>query len=557
MAKRSGPDWWAWQPIRVHTPPGRSTNLIDGWIDAKLQANGLHRAPPPDRATLIRRITLGLTGLPPSPEDVSTFVSDPRPNAYELLVDRLLASQAYGEHWARHWLDIVRYAESEGFERDWLRDHVWPYRDYVIRSFNDDKPYPQFVREQIAGDVIEPPTRDGVIATTFLAMGPIDAVGLTCSSSQERALVRADQLEDMVSLVSQTFLGLTVNCARCHDHKFDPIPQRDYYRMKAVFDGIWQPTIGDELRADGRPLLTRDEPALHQKRVKQLADRIGELEEKLGKCDRQARPASPPPVSNALVGRWTLDTDARDDVSSLHGVDVPESGGFQKGRLTAAEGKTVTVATLPLGRDLREKTLEAWVRVTQAPEKPLTVMRVRNRSGFRGAAVDGIHFIGGKKRQWENTSTVRFRTEDVEGPDEDANPGALVQVAITYATDGEIRLYRNGRLYGHAYRPDAGSSHGKLQAYGKDDAVIELSSGNGLEVEEARLYAEALPPEKIASSFAAGIVNGAPAATLEREAAARQLVEARKALQAIPTPAKVFGADVRLPNRPGYCCAAT
>ena len=140
------------------------------------------------------------------------------------LVDRLLSSPHYGERWARHWLDVVRFSESEGFERDWLRDHAWAYRDYVIRSFNEDKPYTLFAKEQIAGDVLPPVTRDGITATGLLVLGPFDAVGLTSAVPQERAMVREDQLEEMLGVVSQTFLGLTVNCARCHDHKFDPDP---------------------------------------------------------------------------------------------------------------------------------------------------------------------------------------------------------------------------------------------------------------------------------------------------------------------------------------------
>ena len=154
---------------------------------------------------------------------------------------------------------MVRFSESEGFERDWLRDHAWAYRDYVIRSFNEDKPYSLFAKEQIAGDVLPPVTRDGITATGLLVLGPFDAVGLTSAVPRERAMVREDQLEEMLGVVSQTFLGLTVNCARCHDHKFDPIPQKDYYRLKAVFEGVWQPAEGEELKADGRALLTPSE----------------------------------------------------------------------------------------------------------------------------------------------------------------------------------------------------------------------------------------------------------------------------------------------------------
>jgi hypothetical protein len=524
--RRAGPDWWALQPLRMIRPAG-----IDYWIRAKLGANGLEPAPPTDRRTLIRRVTFDLVGLPPTPEEVAAFVEDKRPDAYERLLDRLLASPRYGEQWARHWLDVVRYSESEGFERDWLRDHAWPYRDYVIRSFNQDKPYAQFVREQIAGDVIEPATHDGLIATSLLTMGPFDAVGLTSAVPRERAQVRADQMEEMVGVIAQTFLGLTVNCARCHDHKFDPIPQRDYYRLKAVFDGVWQPVVGDELKADGRLLLTPGDRRTREAWVNGLRERVSSMEAKLGGLDRAARPA---PKAGPMA-QWTFDSDARDDFGALHAT-----GEVSEGRL-----KPAAITTPPLAFDLREKTIEAWIFAKEAPDKGTTLVRIRNRSGFRGAAYDAIRYAGGKNKQWENASTVNFRTEDVGGPPEDAIAGGRIHMAIAYAADGEIRLYRNGRPYGKAYRPDAGSSHGRLQTYGKGDAVVELTSANGLELEEARIYGHVLTAEQIAASFAAGVVNASPAEGDERARLARELEQARKELAGVPEPTKVFAADIQ------------
>ncbi len=563
--RRGGPDWWALQPLRVVEAPafGGVANPIDRWVRAKLSAQGLQPAPPAERRLLIRRIAFDLTGLPPSPETVTAFVADTRPDAYEREIDRLLASPQYGERWARHWLDVARYAESEGFERDWLRDHAWPYRDYVIRSFNEDKPYAQFVREQIAGDVIEPVTHDGVIATSFLAMGPYDAVGLTSAVAQERAQVRADQMEEMVGVVSQTFLGLTVNCARCHDHKFDPIPQRDFYRMRSVFEGVWQPVVGEELRADGRLVLTPTERNAREQRMNALLDRVNALAAKVGALDRQARPAQTVPASlPAPVAQWSFDTDARDDFGSLHAAS---SAAFEirEGRMQPSAGQdSVLLATPPLEFDLREKTLEAWVFVRKAPEKSATLMRIRNRSGFRGAAYDGIQYVGGKNKQWENISTVRFRTEQVGGAPEDTLAGARIHVAIAYTADGDIRMYRNGRPYGKAYRPDPGVSHGRLQTYVKGDAIVELSSANGLELEEARIYGQALSEEQIAASFSAGVVNAPPAPGEERTRLANELDQARRDLANVAGPAKAFAADIRAPepthlllrgdvNRPG------
>jgi mono/diheme cytochrome c family protein len=202
-------------------------NPIDAFLVDAMRRKGLTPSPRADRRTLIRRAYLDVLGLPPSPEEVAAFVNDKSPDAWPRLVDRLLASPHYGERWARHWLDLVRYADSGGFEFDVDRAEAWRYRDYVVRSFNSDKPYAQFVREQIAGDEYTPVTEDGMIATGFLRLGPEGGGG------GERG--RQDQLEDVIAATTLTFSGLTVACARCHNHKFDPIPQKDYYRIQAVF----------------------------------------------------------------------------------------------------------------------------------------------------------------------------------------------------------------------------------------------------------------------------------------------------------------------------------
>ncbi|MBZ2183295.1 MAG: DUF1549 domain-containing protein [Bryobacter sp.] len=549
--RRGGSDWWALQPLREAAAPVVEgvVNPIDRWVRTKLSARGLRPSPAADARTLIRRISFDLTGLPPTPEGIAAFVADRRSDAYEREVDRLLASPHYGERWGRHWLDVVRYAESEGFERDWLRDNAWPYRDYVIRSFNEDKPYGQFVREQIAGDVIEPVSHDSVVATSLLAMGPFDAVGLTSAVPQERAQVRADQLEEIVGLVSQTFLGLTVNCARCHDHKFDPIPQRDFYRMRSVFEGVWQPATGEELRADGRGILTPAEQKGRERKLQALRKRVNELAGKLGELDRKARPAGRVPGGRpAPLAQWTFDTDALDDFGALH-ADSSAAFEIREGRMQPTAGKeTIVLATPPLAFDLREKTLEAWIHVRQVPEKSTTLLRIRNRSGFRGAAHDGIQYAGGQQKQWENMSTVRFRTEEVAGEPEDTAAGGRIHMAITYAADGGIRIYRNGRPYGKGYRPDPTVAHGRLQTYMKGDAIVELSSSNGLELEEARIYDLALSAGQIAESFAAGVLNAGPAAGKERAQLAAELERVRRELSELPAPAKAFAVEVRTPE---------
>ncbi len=213
-------------------------NPIDRFVLALLEERGLRPVGEADRRVLIRRLSFDLLGLPPAPERVRRFVGDPDPLAYEKLVDEFLDSPHFGERWATHWLDIAHYADTHGFERDKRRDHAWRYRDYVIRAFNEDKPYDRFLREQIAGDVIAPDNPDAVVATGFLAAGPWDFVGqVETKSPVLRRAVRADDLDDMVTQVMTATVGMTVNCARCHDHKLDPVSQRDYYNLWAVFAG--------------------------------------------------------------------------------------------------------------------------------------------------------------------------------------------------------------------------------------------------------------------------------------------------------------------------------
>ena len=232
---RAGFDWWALKPLREASA---DEGTLDAFVLEKLAAKGLQASPPADRRTLIRRVTFDLHGLPPTPEEVAEFVADAAPDAYDRLIDRLLASPRYGERWARHWLDVVRFAESQGFERNKFYPSAWKYRDWVIEAFNNDMPYDEFVRLQLAGDRLRPNDPEALVATGYLTCGTHDALGLTQGSEVMRANTREDELENLVGNVGQTFLGLTINCARCHDHKFDPIHQREFFELAATFGGV-------------------------------------------------------------------------------------------------------------------------------------------------------------------------------------------------------------------------------------------------------------------------------------------------------------------------------
>ena len=287
LARRAGPDWWSLRAIRRPEVPPGAANPVDAFLLDRLRRDGLEPAPPATRADLIHRVSFDLIGLPPTPEEVEAFEADDATDAFERLVDRLLASPHYGERWGRHWLDVVRFAESHGYETNNLRPDAWPYRDYVIRAFNRDTPFPRFVEEQLAGDSLPGADWLSRSATGFLVAGSHDVVG---NQVPEAALQqRADDLDDMVAATSTAFLGLTVQCARCHDHKFDPILQRDYYALQAAFAGV---------NHASRPI-PRDDPAAALARVEALRD-LAQVDRALDDLEPLADPgasvATRPPV---------------------------------------------------------------------------------------------------------------------------------------------------------------------------------------------------------------------------------------------------------------------
>jgi hypothetical protein len=270
-------DYWAYRPLKPPAPPavkgtGWPANPVDSFVLAKLEAKSIAPAADADRRTLIRRVTFDLTGLPPTPEEVEAFVNDKSPDSYEMVVDRLLASPAFGERWARHWLDPARYGESHGFEHDYLRPNAYHYRDFVIKALNADMPYDKFARWQVAGDELAPGDPLALAATGFLGAG----VFPTQITTTDAERVRYDAMDDMLATTGHAFLALTVGCARCHDHKFDPIPTADYYRMLAAFTT----TVRSEMVVDVGTPEEKAATAAFEARRKPLADDLKRFEEK-------------------------------------------------------------------------------------------------------------------------------------------------------------------------------------------------------------------------------------------------------------------------------------
>ena len=225
--------WWSFQPVRKPSLPEADCHPVDHFIGKKLEESGLTFSPEADRRTLIRRLYLTMLGVPPEPEAVKSFLDDQHPDAWGQLVDRVLADPRYGERWAQHWLDVIRWAETVGFETNAPRLNAWPYRDWVIRSLNEDKPYDRFILEQIAGDVV---SEDAALG--FLVSGPANLPGQIGRDEEAMRGARQDELDEVLRTVGQSMMGLTIGCARCHDHKFDPITSRDYYGMQAIFAGL-------------------------------------------------------------------------------------------------------------------------------------------------------------------------------------------------------------------------------------------------------------------------------------------------------------------------------
>ena len=288
-------NYWAYQPVRKPAPPvvrdaAWVKSPIDAFVLAKLEAAGVPPVAAADRVALVRRAYFDLLGLPPTPEQVDAFVNDRSPDAWAKLVDSLLASPHYGEKWGRHWLDVVRYAETNGYERDGPKPNAWRYRDYVVRSFNNDKPYDQFLREQIAGDELPQWNAEAIIATGFYRLGLWD------DEPADRELALYDGFDDLVTVTGQAILGMTLNCSRCHDHKVDPIPQADYYRMVAFFRDIrpFSDTRGVASSNNATDITPPEKRKLYEQELKEREQALRELDQKMRPIEDAAIKKMPP-----------------------------------------------------------------------------------------------------------------------------------------------------------------------------------------------------------------------------------------------------------------------
>ncbi len=499
--QRAGYDWWSLQPFtRPSIPstrqPARLRQPIDAFVQNRLEAAGQNVASPADRRVFIRRVTFDLIGLPPSPEEVAEFMNDSHPDAVERLLDRLLASPHYGERWARHWLDVVRFGESNGFERDLPRPNAWPYRDWVIQALNSDMPYDEFVRWQLAGDLIAPTDPEALRAVGFLVAGAHDTVVPVVD--RMRATMRQDELEDTIGVVGQTFLGLTLNCARCHDHKFDPITAREYYQVASALAGV------DHGERDVAIPAAAAQLAVTQERIEQLVRQLREQETPIRKQILSERELSKDPQGKkpqfpdapVPIAAWDFTRDAKDQIGRMH-VQLAGPATIEKEGLVV-DGKSYAKSA-PLEKDLFEKTLEVRLRLGSLQQSGGGAISLQTLDGH---TFDAIVFAEQEQKRWMAGSNGFQRTASYGGDAEEQGDKQFVTFTQVHRADGTIVGYRNGQPYGKPLRKDATI---KFEA-GKSHVVFGLrhgteAGGNRMltgTIAAARLYDRALTPEEVA-----------------------------------------------------------
>jgi len=492
---RAGYDWWSLQPVRDVAPPlvGKTNwprNGIDHFVLKRLHENGLAPAKPADARAQIRRLYFDLIGLPPSPEVIADFVADPSDEVYLKIVEELLASHRYGERWARHWLDVVRFGESQGFERNDPRLNAWYFRDWVINSLNNDMPYDEFSRMQLIGDLLKPGP-EGAAATGFLVAGIHNTV--VGGSERMKKLAKQDELEEIIAAVGQTFLGLTVNCARCHDHKFDPIKQTEYYQLISAISGV-----NHGQRVERTPE--------EDQKLKRLSAELSEASKKLATFDSGVRkeilaarekgtaklPTPPQPFA-----RWNFDDDLKDSIGSLHGKIVG-SARLEDGSLVV-DGKSY-VETVAVPTEMKEKTLEAWVQLETLDQRGGGAISLES---IGGGVFDAIVFAEREKQRWMAGSNGFVRTESFNAPAEGDAAKRIVHVAIVYQADGTIIGYRDGQPYGNPINKSP------LQTFAAKSSRLLFGlrhspdGGNRYlrgRIHKASLYDKALSPHAVAAS---------------------------------------------------------
>jgi hypothetical protein len=462
---------------------------VDRFVLAKLEERGLSPAGEADRLTLIRRATFDLTGLPPTPEEVDAFLADPAPDAYEKLIDRLLASPHYGERWGRHWLDVVRYGESQGFERNRIRPNAWRYRDWVIGAFNDDLPYDEFVRRQIAGDVLYPNDLGAMIATGYHVIGTWDQVAHLEGSAPMQKVARLDTIEDLVATLGQAYMGLTINCARCHDHKFDPIKQKEYYQVAALLGGVTQE---EKERQDVRVVSSPEREAALRAEIETARHETDEAEAEVQKLAGGGAGVG----IEGLQALYRIEDQGAGTLADASSVgDALELRKDGKPRWSSGNPPRKWVSAAKASGEI---SIEAWITPGKPQQSgPARVVTLSADASNRNVTLghDGTHFEVRLRTTKTNTNGIPA----VVSP-EGTVKAERMHVVYTFARDGMARLYVNGK------RVAEQNVGGDLSNW---DENLELGLGDEFTGDRAwdgayhfvGLYARALTEPQIVRSF--------------------------------------------------------
>ncbi len=546
-ARRS---WWSLQPLRPttellafanthetkHASSTAPKNSIDQFLNTSLFKAGLTPEAPASPEILVRRLHFILVGLPPSPDDVHTFRAAHALDPKKAVRDRaqtLLNSPHFGEHWARHWMDLVRYAESHGSESDPEIPAAYQYRDYLIRAFNADVPLDQLIREHLAGDLLPRPrlSAEGInesrIGPAHLRMcdhgfQPVDSL-----DDQIKAV------DNQIDVVSKAFQALTVSCARCHDHKFDAISQRDYTALYGIFSSVrpaqlpiesdehlqlskkvelakLKSTIRNELSAVWLSQLRSFPAAVAQAVSPPLEKGVAELQERLANGNKtlaQKQWASvtsgAPKQSPAPYAIWNFSRDANDQLGRVRSELV--GGATVKDGALLLDGKGAFLRTEPLPVEITEKTFEAWLSTSNLEQHGGGIVGLEQ---IKTHAFDTVVYAEKQRRKWLAGSNNHRRSEQTEGAEENSGTNDTIHVAISYAADGRISVFQNGKPYGKPFRKDA------LQTYPAGDSRLLIGlrhtgAGSGFfegTIREVRLYTRALSEEEVAASFAGGML---------------------------------------------------
>ena len=538
--------WWSLQPIGNPQPPAaRSGHPVDRFLEHAISNAGVSVSEGAAAGVLVRRLHFLLTGLPPSAAEVLSFETAAALNRKEAVRERtrsLLASAAFGEHWARRWMDLMRYAESHGSEGDPEIPGAFHYRDYLIRAFNSDIPLDVLIREHLAGDLLPQPriSKEGFEESKI---GPAQfrlvEHGFQPVDSQDD---RIKAVDNQIDVVTKAFQGQTVSCARCHDHKFDAISQRDYTALYGVLDSVrpMQVAVGaaDRITPLQRQELGRLKTELRSELAALWSAQIGALPAALAH-------AAQPPVVPEVVGLkaelervrgelsgmewarftpgkapgfpapyavWSFNQGTNDLLgrvkAELHGGAVLQDGAL------VLDGKGSFLRTEALPEGVTARTMEAWVSPANLEQRGGGVVALEKANGH---GFDALVFGEKEAKKWVAGSEFFKRSEQTNGPVEDAAPGALVHVAVSYAADGTVSLFRNGQRYGAPYRK------AELQEYAKGEARVlvglrHTGAGNGYfagRIDEVRLYTRALSESELAASHAAGPLKGLPPASTQ------------------------------------------